>query len=373
MSAFSTAFFSGYAPVGRAGRISLVGAGPGAADLLTLRALNRLQEAEVVFYDRLVDPEVLAFCPQAECVYVGKEVGNHAWPQERICAAIVAAAVQGRRVVRLKSGDPGIFGRATEELEAARAAGIAVEIVPGVSAASAAGAALGRSLTERGQTDRVTFATATCREGDDTPDWADLARPGTTLALYMGVAKAGTIAAELLAAGLAPETQVEVVGSASTLAEKVLRTDLAHLGAAIAAAGLGNPAIILIRAPSRWRAGPNLWPPLCWPGEARPSHSARILCNTGPLISLLAQIAARARTNPKTPLQPQRRGCTLTPTKPPAWRRGFLPATKRHLTSSALMGRQQRGCTFGPPNGPRRCARFPRIFGRSSPASGPPC
>lgn len=249
MSLLTTAFFAANSPSGRAGRISLVGAGPGAADLLTLRALNRLQEAEVVFYDRLVDPEVLAFCPQAEQVYVGKEVGNHAWPQARICAAVVAAAAQGRRVVRLKSGDPGIFGRATEELEAARAAGIAVEIVPGVSAAAAAGAALGRSLTERGQTDRVTFATATCREGDEAPDWAEILRPGTTLALYMGVAKAGRIAADLLAAGLAPETEVEVVASASTLAERVLRTDLAHMGAAIPASGLSNPAIILIRHP----------------------------------------------------------------------------------------------------------------------------
>lgn len=251
MSLIPLAFFTSQQATERSGRISLVGAGPGAADLLTLRALNRLQEAEVVFYDRLVDPEVLAFCPQAACVYVGKEVGNHAWPQERICAVIVAAAQQGRRVVRLKSGDPGIFGRATEELEAARMAGIAVEIVPGVSAACAAGAALGRSLTERGQTDRVTFATATCRAGDEAPEWAEILRPGTTLALYMGVAKAGTIADELLVAGLAPQTEVEVVGSASTLAEKVLRTDLAHMGAAILAAGLSNPAIILIRCAKR--------------------------------------------------------------------------------------------------------------------------
>jgi uroporphyrin-III C-methyltransferase/precorrin-2 dehydrogenase/sirohydrochlorin ferrochelatase len=229
------------------GVISLVGAGPGAKDLLTLRALERLRAAHVVFYDRLVDPEVLGFCPQAEKVYVGKEVGNHAWPQERIDAVIVAAALQGLRVVRLKSGDPGIFGRATEELAAAQAHGIPVEIVPGVTAASAAGAALGRSLTERGLTDRVTFATATCRAGDKGPDWTELARPGTTLALYMGVAKAGRIARDLLQAGLSPSTEVEVVGAASTAAQKVLRSDLARMAKDIRTAGITNPAIILIR------------------------------------------------------------------------------------------------------------------------------
>lgn len=253
MTVLPADFFTGAMPTAVAdgpsgpGRIALVGAGPGAADLLTLRALRHLQEAQVVFYDRLVDPAVLAFCPDAERIYVGKEVGHHAWPQPRIDAAIVAAALQGRRVVRLKSGDPGIFGRATEELTAARAHGIAVEIVPGVSAACAAGAALGRSLTERGVTDRVTFATATCRAGDTPPDWAELARPGTTLALYMAVAKVGEIARDLLAAGLPPDTGVEIVASASTPAERVLRTDLAQMAGAIAAAGLRNPAILLIR------------------------------------------------------------------------------------------------------------------------------
>ena len=119
------------------GSIALVGAGPGARDLLTLRAVERLQEADVIFYDRLVDEEVLELGRRdAERVFVGKHVGAHAWPQQRINAVIVAEARKGRRVVRLKSGDPGIFGRAGEEIEAARAAGIAVEIVPGVTAAS---------------------------------------------------------------------------------------------------------------------------------------------------------------------------------------------------------------------------------------------
>jgi uroporphyrin-III C-methyltransferase len=231
----------------KGGRISLVGAGPGAADLLTLRALNRLQEAEIVFYDRLVDPDVLEFCPQAERIYVGKEVGRHAWPQEKIDEVIVAAALQGRRVVRLKSGDPGVFGRATEELAAAAEHDIPIEIVPGVSAASAAGAALNRSLTERGATDRLVFATATCREGDETPEWVEVLRPGTTLALYMGVRKASKIAADLLAAGVPGEVEVEIVASATTVREKVARTCLSELASTIAREEIANPAIILIR------------------------------------------------------------------------------------------------------------------------------
>lgn len=231
------------------GRITLVGAGPGAADLLTLRALRRLQEAEVVFYDRLVDPEVLGFCPQAEHVFVGKEVGAHAWPQHRIDAVIVAAALSGKRVVRLKSGDPGIFGRATEELAAAAAHDIPVEIVPGVSAACAAGAALGRSLTERGETDRLVIATGTCRPGDAAPDWGAMLAPGTTLALYMGVRQAGEIERSLRAAGVPPETEVEIAGAVSTAAERIARCTTGTLAATLAAEGIGNPAIILIRRP----------------------------------------------------------------------------------------------------------------------------
>lgn len=231
------------------GTIALVGAGPGAADLLTLRAIARLAVADVVFYDRLVDPAVLVHCPQAETLCVGKAPGAHDWPQPRIDAAIVAAARAGRRVVRLKSGDPGIFGRATEELAAATAAGIPVEIVPGVSAATAAGAALGRSLTERGATDRLVLATAQCQSGEPPPDWTELARPGTTLALYMAVARAPAIAAHLLAAGLAGTLEVEVVAQASSAGEQVLRTSLGAMASAMAGAGIANPAIILIRVP----------------------------------------------------------------------------------------------------------------------------
>lgn len=231
------------------GSIALVGAGPGARDLLTLRAVARLAAADVVFYDRLVEPDVLGLAPQAEHVFVGKEVGAHSWPQDRINAVIVAAALQGRRVVRLKSGDPSIFGRACEELEAARSVGIAVEIVPGITAASAAAAALGRPLTERGATDRLVIATATCKPGDPDPELAALLTPGTTLALYMAMHRLPLLVAQMLAAGHDPALEVEVVGSASKLREAVLRCTLADLVAGVAKAGLGNPAILLIRHP----------------------------------------------------------------------------------------------------------------------------
>lgn len=232
------------------GHIALVGAGPGARDLLTLRAVERLQEADVIYYDRLVDPEVLELARRdAERVFVGKDVGACAWPQEKICALIVAEARKGRRVVRLKSGDPSIFGRATEELEVAKASGIAIEIVPGVTAASAAAATLGRSLTERGETDTLILATGTCRAGDDSVDWAHHMRPGTTLAVYMGVTAASAIAADLQAKGAHPSTSVDVVVEASTLRERIIRCTLSSLCASLRANDVQGVALILIRLP----------------------------------------------------------------------------------------------------------------------------
>nr|WP_238941455.1 siroheme synthase CysG [Jannaschia sp. Os4] len=230
------------------GRIDLVGAGPGARDLLTLRAVRRLQEADVIFYDRLVDPAVLELARRdAERVLSGKAAGAHSWPQARIDAAIVAEARKGRRVVRLKSGDPSVFGRAAEEMEAARAAGIPSEIIPGVTAASAAASALGRPLTERGRTDRLVMATGTSRPGDADPDWAAMLTPGTTLALYMAAGRAGEIAARLRAAGVPAGTEVEIAASVSTPRETLRRCDLASLGAEPVEA----PAVLLLRHPKR--------------------------------------------------------------------------------------------------------------------------
>lgn len=230
------------------GRLSLVGAGPGAADLLTLRALNRLQEADVVFYDRLVDPEVIEMSnPAAERIYVGKSLGTPDWPQDRINAVIVSAALQGKNVVRLKSGDPSVFGRATEELDAAEAHGIPSEIVPGITAASGAAATLGRALTERGETDRVTFATGQLRPGDPAPNWAEMVAPGATLVMYMAVAKASEVQANLIAAGIPPACEVQIVASATKSDQRVAQTTLAGLARTIQQQRIGNPAVLIIR------------------------------------------------------------------------------------------------------------------------------
>ena len=236
------------------GHIALVGAGPGARDLLTMRALRRLQEADVIFYDRLVDPEVLELARRdADRVYVGKAVGANAWPQDRIDRLIVSAAREGKRVVRLKSGDPSVFGRAAEEIAAARADGIEVEIVPGITAASAAAASLCRPLTERGETDTLVLATGTCRPGD-APDPALAARPGTATAFYMAVERAEGIVACLLSAGAPPESEVDIVAAASTPRERQVSTTLEALPAAIRRHGIESPAILLLRVPKQAKA-----------------------------------------------------------------------------------------------------------------------
>lgn len=232
------------------GQISLVGAGPGARDLLTLRAVERLQEADIIFYDRLVDPAVLELARRdAERVFVGKVLGTTQWPQDRINDVVLRAAQQGLRVVRLKSGDPSIFGRAVEELETARLAGVPVEIVPGVTAASAAAAALNRPLTERGQTDRVTLTTGTLRPGDGEPDWAQMALPGSLLVLYMAVNKAGEVQSNLLNAGVPEQTEVDIVASASHANEQVVSTTLGQMAETIARENVQNPAVLMIRCP----------------------------------------------------------------------------------------------------------------------------
>lgn len=234
------------------GSIALVGAGPGARDLLTLRAVERLQEADVIFYDRLVDEDVLELARRdAERVFVGKHVGTHAWPQERINAVIVAEARKGRRVVRLKSGDPGIFGRAGEELSAAREAGLPVEIVPGVTAASAAGAAFGQSLTERGVSDTLVLATGTGRAEDPLPDCTRFAGPGTTTALYMAVRQAPRICAGLVERGLSPETVVQIAVNVSKPDQRLLTSTIRDLAKALDRDGIGGCAILLVTWPAR--------------------------------------------------------------------------------------------------------------------------
>lgn len=231
-----------------AASVWLVGAGPGDAELLTRKAERLIGEATVVFYDALVGADILEMAARsARLVHVGKRSGRHSRDQGTIDALIVAAALQGEKVVRLKGGDPAIFGRATEELDACRAAGVPVRICPGVTAASAAAASLGASLTLRGLARKLTFVTAHARAGEElTLDWERLADPEATLAVYMGKAAAPEVSAKLIAAGLPAETPVALIERASLPTERHFHTRLDLLPLAARAALGDGPALLLI-------------------------------------------------------------------------------------------------------------------------------
>lgn len=230
------------------GMVWLVGAGPGDPELLTRKAERLIRAASVVFHDALVGPGVLDLVPAGtRLVPVGKRSGRHSRDQASIDRLIVTAAQAGARVVRLKGGDPSIFGRATEELDACRAAGVAVAVCPGVTAASAAAAGLGRSLTLRGLARKLVFVTAHARGTEPLDlDWQALADPQATLAIYMGKAAAGEVSRNLSAAGLPAATPVTLVENASLPDERHVSTRLDLLPLA-AQAGLGSgPALLLI-------------------------------------------------------------------------------------------------------------------------------
>ncbi len=229
------------------GFVSLVGAGPGSADLITLRGLERLQAADVVYYDRLADPALLKRARKgAVLIYVGKAPGCHAMPQGQINALLVQSAQAGQQVVRLKCGDPGIFGRGAEEADAMNAAGVAWDIVPGVTSACAAAASARSFLTERGQTERLILATGHLRH-DGAQDWTTTAQAGTTLACYMGVSQAASITQGLLGAGWPAGSAVQVISKAQTAEERVFHCRLDGLEALCAQHPNLNPAILLIR------------------------------------------------------------------------------------------------------------------------------
>jgi uroporphyrin-III C-methyltransferase len=230
------------------GTVWLVGAGPGDPELLTRKAERLIRAASVVFYDALVGAGVLDLIPPGmRRVSVGKRSGRHSKDQKTIDALIVEAALAGERVVRLKGGDPAIFGRASEELEACRAAGVAVRVCPGVTAASAAAASLNLSLTLRGLARRLTFVTAHARAGEELElDWQALADPQATLAIYMGKAAAPAVSARLIGAGLPPETPVVLVENASLPEERHFATRLDLLPLAARTALGEGPAVILV-------------------------------------------------------------------------------------------------------------------------------
>jgi uroporphyrinogen III methyltransferase/synthase len=235
----------------RAGTVALVGAGPGDPGLLTLRGRRLLRQADVVVYDRLVDPRLVAIAPPGALrIYAGKASGLHALPQDEINATLVAHARRGRRVIRLKGGDPFVFGRGGEEAEALAAAGIPFEVVPGVSAAIAVPAAAGIPVTHRRLSS--SFAVIPGHEAGckDAPrvDWARLATAADTLVILMGQAALPRIVQGLRAAGRSPETPVALVRAGTTAAQQTVCGTLADIVARAAEARLEPPVTIVVGA-----------------------------------------------------------------------------------------------------------------------------
>ena len=228
------------------GTVWLVGAGPGDPDLLTLRAARLVMNAQMIVHDGLVDPAILALArPGTELISVAKQRSRHTLQQDDINALLVREALAGRDVVRLKGGDPFIFGRGGEEAEACRAAGVPVEVVPGISAAIGAAAAAQMPLTHRSHASVVSFVAGQCKGLSD-QDWTGLAGKGRTLVIYMGLATSEAIAEKLIADGLAPEIPVAVIENATRPQMRVLRSSLAGLPALVAAHQIKSPAIIVI-------------------------------------------------------------------------------------------------------------------------------
>jgi uroporphyrin-III C-methyltransferase/precorrin-2 dehydrogenase/sirohydrochlorin ferrochelatase len=230
-----------------AGSVTLVGAGPGDPGLLTLNALRALQQADVILHDRLVSAEVLSLARRdATRICVGKEAGGHSTPQQCIHQIMLEHARLGRRVVRLKGGDPFIFGRGGEELEFLAAHGIAFDVVPGITAAVACGAYAGVPLTHRDHAQSVRFVTAHCGDSLDSLDWAALARENQTLALYMGVSAMCTIGDQLTAHGRAGSTPVAVVENGSRPDQRVTLARLDELGDLAARGDVSSPALLIV-------------------------------------------------------------------------------------------------------------------------------
>lgn len=230
------------------GDVWLVGAGPGDPDLLTRKAEKLIRMADIIFYDALVGPGVLDLIPHhTPRISVGKRSGRHSVNQVSINDLMVESALKGKRVVRLKGGDPSVFGRSAEEMEALTARGITVRICPGITAASAAAASAGASLTLRGLARKLTFVTAHAKaDGTLDLDWASLADPKATLAIYMGKAACRLIQGQLMAAGLPGSTPTLVVENASLPAERIVCTRLDLLEIATAPVLTDGPAILLI-------------------------------------------------------------------------------------------------------------------------------
>ena len=230
----------------KTGTIFLVGAGPGDPDLLTLRAAKLIERAPVIVHDGLVSPAILSLSsPRARLISVAKRRARHTLPQDDINMLLVREALAGHDVVRLKGGDPLIFGRGGEEAETARAHGVAVEIVPGISAANGAAAAAQIALTHRDASSIVSFVAGQCKGLSD-QDWSGLAGKGRTLAIYMGVKTAPQIAEKLMEDGLAPDMPLAVIENAARPQMRVLRGVLAGLPDLVVEQSVKSPALIVI-------------------------------------------------------------------------------------------------------------------------------
>jgi len=229
------------------GTVYLVGSGPGELDLLTLRAARLIGEADAIVYDHLVADGVLDLArPDAEKIYVGKERSNHTVPQEELNLLLVRLAGEGKNVVRLKGGDPFIFGRGGEEIETLFEFGVPFEVVPGVTAAAGCAAYAGIPLTHRDHAQTVAFATGHLKDGTVNLDWPALARPNQTVVFYMGIGGIGEICRQMIAHGLPGNHPAAVVQHGTTARQRVLTSDLAGLPGAVGAAGIASPALIIV-------------------------------------------------------------------------------------------------------------------------------
>ena len=252
----------------KGGSVALVGAGPGAKDLITLRGVQRLQEADVIYYDRLVDPEILELARRdAERIYVGKRPGCHSWPQEKITQTVVTAARNGARVVRLKCGDPGIFARSMEEMDAVRAAGIPLEIVPGVTAACGAAAASGQTLTEREAIDTLILTTGHSTDGCAVPDGVKNLMPGSCIALYMAVSAAPDISAYLATHHDATDISVTIVAHAQSAREVIATCDITSLPATLDQHCITDTAMLFLKLRKKGSYRGALVQPKVWSGS----------------------------------------------------------------------------------------------------------
>ncbi|MCA0926866.1 uroporphyrinogen-III C-methyltransferase [Ruegeria profundi] len=226
------------------GHVDFVGAGPGDPELLTLKAIKAFESADVVLHDRLISAEILQLAGKtAVLVDVGKAGFGPSWKQEDIDALLVDYASKGQRVVRLKSGDPTVFGRLDEEIEAVEDAGIPWQIVPGITAASAAVASIGQSLTQRGRNSSVRFLTGHDMKGFADHDWNALARPGAVAAIYMGKKSARFIQGRLIMHGADRATPITLVENASRPDQRILATDLDRLSNDLSAAEMDGPTL----------------------------------------------------------------------------------------------------------------------------------